>query len=126
MVYDALVILALMMIATTPVLVVHPATLTAGRDFWYTLYLLAVWFLYLSWCWQRGGLTLGMRAWQVRLLADSTQPMGWARCGLRFMASFVSALPLGAGYFWALFDRESLAWHDRWSGTRLCRTQTSA
>ena len=27
----------------------------------------------------------------------------------------------GAGFWWALFDRERLAWHDRASGTRMVR-----
>jgi uncharacterized RDD family membrane protein YckC len=126
MLYDALIILALMMVATVPVVLAHPATLMAGKDLWYTLYLIAVWFLYLAWCWQRRGLTLGMRAWRVQLLTDSTKPMGWLQCGLRFITSFVSALPLGAGFLWSIVDRESRAWHDHWSRSRLCRTQPPA
>ena len=126
MLYDALVILALMMLATGLVLWIHPATLTAGKDFWYTLYLLAVWFLYLAWCWQHGGVTLGMRAWRVRLVTDNLQPMSWAQSGLRFVASLISALPLGAGFLWSLCDRDKRAWHDRWSRSRLCRTRPSA
>jgi uncharacterized RDD family membrane protein YckC len=122
MLYDALVILALMMLATGLVLLVHPVTLTAGRDFCYTLYLLTVWFLYLAWCWQHGGLTLGMRAWRVQLITDSAKSMGWVQSALRFGASFVSALPLGAGYLWSLFDPDSRTWHDRWSRSRLRRT----
>jgi uncharacterized RDD family membrane protein YckC len=126
MVYDALVVLALMLLATVPVLWIHPATLTAGKDFWYTLYLLAVWFLYLAWCWQHGGVTLGMRAWRVRLITDNLQPMSWTRSALRFVTSFISGLPLGAGYLWSLFDRDHRAWHDRWSRSRLCLTQPAA
>lgn len=125
MLYDALVIGALMMLATVPVLWIHPAPLTAGKNPWYTLYLLAVWFSYLAWCWQHGGLTLGMRAWRVRLVSDDLKPMGWRQSGLRFVTSLVSVLPLGAGYFWSLFDRDNRAWHDRWSRSRLCRTQPS-
>ena len=126
MVYDALVILALMMLATGIVLWIHPVTLTAGKDFWYSLYLLAIWFLYLAWCWQHGGVTLGMRAWRVRLLTDDLQPMSWTQSVLRFVTSLISGLPFGAGYLWALFDRENRAWHDRWSRSRLCLVQPAA
>jgi uncharacterized RDD family membrane protein YckC len=126
MLYDALVVVALMMLATGIVLWIHPATLTAGRDFWYTLYLLAVWFLYLAWCWQHGGVTLGMRAWRVQLVTDNLQPMSWAQSGLRFVTSFISGLPLGAGFLWSLRDRENRAWHDHWSRSRLCRILPSA
>ena len=31
----------------------------------------------------------------------------------------VSLAALGLGYFWIWIDRERLAWHDRWSGTRV-------
>ena len=40
---------------------------TALKDWAYTLYLLVVWFLYLAWCWRKGGMTVGMRAWRVRI-----------------------------------------------------------
>lgn len=122
MAYDTIVVLALMMLATGPVLLVHPATLTAGKDVWYTLYLIGVWFFYLGWCWHYGGLTLGMRAWRVQLLTDSSQPMSWLHIGLRFAGSLVSALPLGAGYVWSLFNPERRTWHDHWSRSRLCRS----
>jgi len=30
---------------------------------------------------------------------------------------FLSGLFLGLGYFWALFDRNAQAWHDKLAGT---------
>jgi len=124
MLYDAVIVLALMMLATGMVLLVHPPTLMAGKDVWYTLYLVGVWFFYLGWCWHYGGLTLGMRAWRVQLLTDSAKPMSWPQSGLRFAGSILAILPFGAGYFWSLFDPEHRTWHDRWSRSRLCRRDT--
>jgi uncharacterized RDD family membrane protein YckC len=37
----------------------------------------------------------------------------------RFAAAGVSLAALGMGFLWVLVDRDRLAWHDRWSGTRL-------
>lgn len=40
---------------------------------------------------------------------------------LRLSAMLLSLLPLGLGFLWVLFDENSLAWHDRLSGTYLRR-----
>jgi uncharacterized RDD family membrane protein YckC len=38
---------------------------------------------------------------------------------LRFLAAIVSWLPFGLGFWWQLWDRDGLTWHDRLSSTRL-------
>jgi uncharacterized RDD family membrane protein YckC len=38
---------------------------------------------------------------------------------LRFFAAILSWLPAGLGFWWQLWDKDKLAWHDRLSGTRL-------
>lgn len=124
MLYDAIVIVALLMFAA--VLLLPLGNFTAGKDPMYTVYLLSVWFLYLAWCWRHGGMTLGMRAWQVVLATDSGKPADWKLCLLRFAASLLSALPLGAGFAWSVFDRQQRAWHDRLSRSRLVRIQTAS
>lgn len=42
------------------------------------------------------------------------------RC-TRLAALLVSALPMGFGLAWSLFDDDHLSWHDRLSRTYLCR-----
>ena len=121
MVYDALIIIVLLMLATAMVMLLQFGNPTAGKDPFYTMFLVGVWFLYVAWCWKRGGMTLGMRAWRVRLVSETDQPISWRQCALRFLGGFISALPLGLGYFWSLVGREKLAWHDRFSRTRLVR-----
>ena len=121
MLYDAMVIVALMMLATAFVLIFRVENLTAGKDPLYTFCLLAVWFVYLAWCWQHGGMTLGMRAWRVKLVTDDGGTFGWARSACRFGVSLLSGLLLGAGFIWSLFDRGHRSWHDRLSHSRLVR-----
>lgn len=123
MLYDAIVILALLMLAAALVLLLPLGNFTAGKDPIYTLYLVSVWFLYLAWCWRRGGITLGMRAWKVALLTESGKPADWKLCLLRFAGSLLSALPLGAGFAWSIFDEQQRAWHDLLSRSRLVRTR---
>ena len=36
---------------------------------------------------------------------------------LRYIGYFVSAIPLGLGYFWIAFDKRKQGWHDKMAGT---------
>ncbi len=119
MLYDAVIVVAILMIAGALALQLPFSHQTAGKDPAYTLYLLCAWFLYLAWCWRNGGMTLGMRAWRVGLINDRGGQPAWWQCGLRFGTAWLSAAAVGMGYWWKLFDRQHLSWHDRLSQTRL-------
>jgi len=127
--YDAIIVVAILMIAGAIALLLPFSNPSAGKDLAYTLYLLLFWFLYLAWCWRHNGMTLGMRAWKVRLLnqlgKDPYQPPRWWQCGLRFIGAFLSLLPAGLGYGWMWFDREQRSWHDLFSQTRLVHMQAA-
>lgn len=68
-----------------------------------------------------GWATPGMRYARLRLRTlDGQIPTRKRR--IRRLASLVLSLaPVGLGVAWILFDDESLSWHDRLSGTRLCK-----
>ncbi|NIP17410.1 MAG: RDD family protein [Xanthomonadales bacterium] len=119
--YDALVVLGLLLMAGVIALPFDAPGRQAFRDPWFTLYLAAVWFLYLAWCWRRGGMTLGMRAWRIRLTTVNGNPPGWAACLARFTVGVAGTAALGAGLAWSLIDRHKRCWHDLASGTRLVR-----
>ncbi len=121
LVYDSLVVTALLLLATALALVAGFDQVTAGKDPLFTLYLLAVWFLYLAWFWRRGGMTVGMRSWHVIIEREDGQRPGWGQCLLRFLVSFVSAACFGLGFAWSLFDAHKRTWHDLASNTRLVR-----
>jgi uncharacterized RDD family membrane protein YckC len=122
MLYDTAAVIALLMAATALAMLAGFRELSVLGDPLYALYLLAVWFGYLGWCWRRGGMTLGMRAWRVRIeREDGTRP-GWGLCLARFLLSLLSAAAAGAGFLWSLFDRQKRCWHDSLTGTRLLRS----
>ena len=75
------------------------------------LFILAVLAAYFLWCWLRGGQTLAMRAWRIRLVEVTP-----ARALLRFA---LAAMLLPVSVLWALFDRDRQFLHDRLAGTRL-------
>ncbi|MGB1008344.1 MAG: RDD family protein [Thiolinea sp.] len=78
-------------------------------------------FLLFGWFWTHGGQTLGMRAWKIRVVTESGHQLNWQQAFFRFVWAMVSLLFVGVGFFIALFDRDKMGWHDRFSRTRLVR-----
>lgn len=67
--------------------------------------------------WSRGGQTLGMRAWRLKLQDMDGERATLKQCLIRATVG-PFALGLAAiGYWWAWFDRDGLCLHDRLSGT---------
>ncbi|MFC5489679.1 RDD family protein [Dokdonella soli] len=62
--------------------------------------------------WSRGGQTIGMRAWRLRVVAADGGALPWPRSFLRFAVALISLLTLGLGFLWCLVDRERRGWHD--------------
>jgi uncharacterized RDD family membrane protein YckC len=116
-IYDLFPLLALWMLTAALVLfaahgevdVAHPplAYRTALR-----VALLAVTAAYFVISWARGGQTIGMRAWRLRVTAADGSRLPWTRALLRFTVAIVSLGALGLGFLWCLIDRERRAWHD--------------
>jgi uncharacterized RDD family membrane protein YckC len=81
------------------------------------LFILVVLAAYFLWCWLRGGQTLAMRAWRIRLV-DVTP----GKAIIRFV---VAAVLLPLSILWALVDRDRQFLHDRLAGTRLVDARTA-
>jgi uncharacterized RDD family membrane protein YckC len=82
------------------------------------LFLVAVFAGYFLWCWLRGGQTLAMKTWKIRLVAPGRDRVPSHTALLRF-ALALFAVPTGIALGWALFDRDRQFLHDRIAGTRL-------
>jgi len=83
------------------------------------LFLLAVFAAYFLWCWLRGGQTLAMKTWRIRLVAKAGH--GRLRPGaalLRFLYALL-LVPSLVGILWALVDRDRQFLHDRLAGSLL-------
>lgn len=71
--------------------------------------------------WSRGGQTLGMRPWRLRVIGTGDIAATRTQLIKRYVVGTLSLLLGGLGFWSAWFDRERLAWHDRASGTRMVR-----
>lgn len=119
MLYDAFLLLAVLFVATFPVLPLTGGEPVAAGNRLYGTYLLLVIYLYFVWQWVHGGRTLGMRAWRLRLVSESGARPGWRACTLRFAGSVLCWVPAGLGFLSGVVRADGRAWNDRLSGTRL-------
>lgn len=69
--------------------------------------------------WLKGGQTLGMQAWRVKLVAQPGKTLNLPRAALRCCAAAFSGACCGLGYLWCLVDPHGRYWHDYISGTSL-------
>lgn len=119
MLYEAMLLFAILFFAG---LVFHGAAsglLGGWSRHVFQAYLFLVMGLYLVWCWTRGGQTLPMKAWKLRLVRVDGAPVAAGQAILRYLLAWASLLAFGAGYLWALFDRDGQFLHDRLLGTRI-------
>jgi uncharacterized RDD family membrane protein YckC len=79
------------------------------------LFIVTVFAAYFLWCWLRGGQTLAMKAWHIRLVDVTPQ-----KALIRLL---VAGLLLPVSILWAMFDRDRQFLHDRLAGTRLRSTR---
>jgi len=124
MLYDTLIITALLMVVTALLLTITGGeAITSDRygamEVVYQVLLLAVIVGFFGWFWTRRGQTLGMQAWRLRVLREDGRTLSWTDSLKRMAAALVSLAPLGLGYFWLWIDRDKLTWHDRWTHTRV-------
>jgi len=116
MIYDTLLVIALLMIAAAVIVIPVGSELVDGHPA-FQAWLLMIWFLYFAVCW-RHGQTVGMKAWRIHLLSHSA-PAGWGQLAIRFLVAGLSIAAFGLGLIWSLLDRQHRSWHDLASRTDL-------
>ena len=92
---------------------------TAGRlRYVLQLFIFTVIAAYFLWCWLRGGQTLAMKTWRIKLVDASLKKIS-ARKALSRIAYAAVLVPTGISILWAFLDRDRQFLHDRLAGTRL-------
>lgn len=142
--YEALLLLALLVIAAFPVAGLKGATLSGTPHIIFQAYLFCVTAAYFTWFWRHGGQTLAMKTWRLRVIAASGSALTFARALTRFVYSLLfygpacvgvvmlffpdrvspvitmwAFLPMVATILWARHDVDRQFLHDRMAGTRL-------
>ena len=97
---------------------------------------------YFVWCWRRGGQTLPMKAWKLRLVRRDGRPLDTLRAVVRYamaaaalgcsavatvalwrqptaVGAWVALAPGPLSIVWSFVDAEGQFLHDRLAGTRI-------
>jgi len=83
------------------------------------LFLLALFAAYFLWCWLRGGQTLAMKTWRIRLVAKDGHAKLAPKAALLRFACALLLVPTLVGIAWAYVDRDRQFLHDRLAGSLL-------
>ncbi|MCL4367306.1 RDD family protein [Patescibacteria group bacterium] len=69
------------------------------------------------------GATLGKKWLKIRVVGTDNQKIDFVKAFLReVIGKFLSAMILGLGYFWAMWDKNRQAWHDKIADTYVVST----
>lgn len=119
LVYEVLLLLALVFIATFPFLAFFGDSTQGWKRHVLQVWVLVVWGAYFAWFWTRGGQTLPMKTWKIRVVRHDGAPLGPVRALHRYVLALIGLLAAGLGFAWALVDRDRQFLHDRLAGTAL-------
>jgi uncharacterized RDD family membrane protein YckC len=117
--YDLLLVVALAFVATFPFLAFFGDSTQGWRRHVLQVWVVFVIGAYFVWFWTRGGQTLPMKTWRIKVVRWDGRPVGAARAVHRYVIALLGTAALGLGYFWALVDRDRQFLHDRLAGTAL-------
>ena len=122
LVYELLILAAVLFAGTLPaVMLTRGWEATMGRIA-LQIWLLALCACFYVWQWRGTGQTLPMKTWKLKLVNVDGKPLSTRRALARFGAALASLATLGAGFLWALADRDKQFLHDRLAGTRIVTT----
>jgi len=142
MVYEGLVVVAILLIASFPFAGAATGRLEGLPQRLFQCYLFLVVGLYFVWCWRRGGQTLPMKAWKLRVVDARGAPLATSRALVRYaiaalalgssavaavvllrypreLAAWLALVPGLATVLWSAVDPDRQFLHDRLAGTRI-------
>lgn len=123
LVYEALLVAALMLVGTLPFVILADGLDPVVKRPLYQLYLVFLAGAYFVWQWTRGGQTLAMKTWRLKLVTREGAPLALCHGVYRFLFALGGLVLCGAGFAWALFDRDRQFLHDRLAGTKIVRIE---
>jgi uncharacterized RDD family membrane protein YckC len=118
MLYEALLLVAVLFIAAFLFIAIARDATSPGIRPIFQLYLVGVVAAYFLWYWLHGGQTLPMKTWRLRLVSVNDDPIRFKQACLRFILATIG-IAMGLSIIWALFDRDRQFLHDRLAGTKI-------
>lgn len=122
MAYEALLAFAVAFLAGIAFYGAAEENLAGRTRLLFQSYLFLIFGVYFVACWSRGGRTLAMQTWKMRVVRRDGAPISVGRAAWRYALAWISLLSLGTGFLWACVDSEGQFLHDRLAGTRIVMT----
>ncbi len=123
LIYEVLLLFAILFAASFVYLLLSRLLSLVPPRSVYQLYLLVVAGVYFAVQWTRGGQTLPMKTWHIKLVSRDGGTVSYRAAVVRYVAAVAGSAALGIGFWWALVDRDRQFLHDRLAGTRLVSVQ---
>lgn len=118
-IYELLLLMAVFSIVTFLFILIFGNATEGFNHFALQLTLWLVGGMYFVFSWIKTGQTLAMKTWCIKLESINGELLSLNRAMLRYLLATAGVMFFGAGFLWALFDREGLYLHDRLIGSRL-------
>jgi uncharacterized RDD family membrane protein YckC len=122
LVYEALLAFALAFLAGIAFYGAIDGDLAGKTRLFFQIFLFLIFGVYFVACWSRGGRTLAMQTWKMRVVRRDGASISVGRAAWRYALAWISLLSLGAGFLWACVDSDGQFLHDRLAGTRIVMT----
>lgn len=114
--YDIIVVFALVILATSFFLIFTHGLAVTPNNHWYQAYLVAVIAAYWIGFWWKSGQTLGMLAWNIKVVNLQNQPLKFSAATLRFIAGATLSV---IGLLFSLCNRNGATLYDTLSHSRV-------
>lgn len=88
------------------------------------LWMFVVLGLYFVWFWQKGGQTLAMKTWHIKLIRLDGKAVTWLQAILRYLLCYLFTLT-GIAFIYSFFDKKAQFPQDRLLKTQLICTKSS-
>jgi uncharacterized RDD family membrane protein YckC len=121
LVYEAILLVPLLFVGGWLFLAFTHDASSPGMRAAFRVWLLLLAGGYFAYCWVRGGQTLAMKTWRLRLAMRDGGAVSWRRAAARYLLAVAGLALFGAGLLWALIDPQRQFLHDRLAGTRIFR-----
>jgi uncharacterized RDD family membrane protein YckC len=125
LVYEACALTAVLWLAGFGLGLVENAVGLTHSRLAFQVYLVGVAGLYFVWQWRRGGQTLPMKTWRLKLVSNDDRALRPRQAIVRYVAALAGSALFGAGFLWALVDRDRRFLHDRIARTKIVRAMLS-
>ena len=113
-IYDILPLLGIFLLTSFVVVLIRNGVEVEPHTWWFDLLIFAELAFYYIYSWKKGGQTLGMRAWRIKIVPNQPGQLtiSWYRASIRFFVGIVSTILLGTGLFWKQVSKRQLSWMD--------------